>query len=86
MRDASRAAKGWRADVFRDLDSSMNNRQQGLPRLLELSQRRPTRCLVRTHKARRLRFGAEWALTRGEWQGIDIGGMHPGDPPSVEAE
>ena len=80
------AAKGWRAQVIRDLGSGMNYRKKGLQELLELILRRRMRRLVITHKDRLLRFGAELVFTLCELQGIEIVIIHQGEQPSFEEE
>ncbi|MGK7872888.1 MAG: IS607 family transposase [Xenococcaceae cyanobacterium] len=86
MLEAYCAAKGWRAEVIRDLGSGMNYRKKGLHRLLEMILRKQIRRLVLTHKDRLLRFGAELVFTLCEIQGIEIVIIHKGDQPSFEEE
>jgi predicted site-specific integrase-resolvase len=80
------AAKGWKAEVIKDLGSGMNYRKKGLNRLLELILRRKMRRLVITHKDRLLRFGAELIFALCEIQGIEIVIIHKGEQPSFEEE
>ena len=65
-------AKGWRAEVFRDLGRGMNDRKQGGPRLLGLILRRPMRRLILTHQGRLRRFGTKWVVALCEWQDIEL--------------
>jgi Predicted site-specific integrase-resolvase len=80
------AAKGWRTELVTDLGSGMNDRKQGLQKLLEVIVRRKMRRLVITHKDRLLRLGAELIFALCELQGIEIVIIHTGDPPSFEEE
>ena len=80
------AAKGWRAEVIRDLGSGMNYNKKGLQRLLELILRRQLRRLVLTHKDRLLRFGADLVFSLCELQGIEVIIIHQGEQPSFEEE
>ncbi|WP_221914017.1 IS607 family transposase [Thiorhodospira sibirica] len=80
------AAKGWRAEVIRDLGSGMNDRKKGLQRLLEMILRRQMRRLVITHKDRLLRFGSELVFALCEMQGIEIVIIHKGEQPSFEED
>ena len=84
--DAYCAAKGWRAEVIRDLGSGMNYNKKGLQRLLELILRRQLRRLVLTHKDRLLRFGADLVFSLCELQGIEVIIIHQGEQPSFEEE
>ncbi|ADE13619.1 Resolvase domain protein [Nitrosococcus halophilus Nc 4] len=86
MLEAYCAAKGWKAEVIKDLGSGMNDRKKGLNRLLELILRGKMRRLVITHKDRLLRFGAELVFTLCEIQGIEIVIIHKGEQPSFEEE
>lgn len=86
MLEAYCAAKGWRIEVIRDLGSGMNDRKQGLQKLLEMVIRRQMRRLVLTHKDRLLRFGSELVFALCELQGIEIILIHQGEPPSFEEE
>jgi len=86
MMEAYCSAKGWRAEVIRDLGSGMNYRKKGLQRLLEMILRRQMRRLVLTHKDRLLRFGSELVFALCEIQGIEIVIIHKGDQPSFEEE
>ena len=80
------AAQGWPAETIRDLGSGLHYGKAGLPRLLDLIMKRRIRCLVPTHKDRRLRFGADLVFALCEWQGIEIVIMHKGEPPACEEE
>ena len=80
------AAKGWKAEVLRDLGSGMNYNKKGLKKLLDLILKRKMSRLVLTHKDRLLRFGAELVFTLCEIQGIEIVIIHKGDQPSFEEE
>lgn len=64
----------------------MNDRKQGLQKLLEMVIRRQMRRLVLTHKDRLLRFGSELVFALCELQGIEIILIHQGEPPSFEEE
>ena len=86
MLEAYCAAKGWRAEIIRDLGSGMNDRKKGLQRLLEMILRRQMRRLVLTHKDRLLRFGSELVFALCEIQGIEIVIIHKGEQPSFEDE
>lgn len=80
------AAKGWRAEVIRDLGSGMNYNKVGLKRLLEMILRKQMRRLVITHKDRLLRFGSELVFALCALQQIEIVIIHKGEQPSFEEE
>lgn len=86
MLEAYCAAKGWRAEVIKDLGSGMNFHKKGLQRLLEMILRRKMHRLVITHKDRLLRFGSELVFALCEMQEIEIVIIHKGEPPSFEEE
>lgn len=80
------AAKGWRAEVIKDLGSGMNYNKAGLKRLLEMILRKQMRRLVITHKDRLLRFGSELVFSLCALQQIEIVIIHKGEQPSFEEE
>ena len=86
MREAYCAAKGWRAEVLKDLGSGMNYRKPGLNKLLEMILRKKMKRLVITHKDRLLRFGSELVFALCELQQIEIVIIHKGEQPSFEEE
>lgn len=86
MLEAYCAAKGWRAEIIRDLGSGMNYSKNGLQRLLEMILRKQMRRLVITHKDRLLRFGAELVCTLCELQNIEVVMIHKGEQPRFEEE
>lgn len=86
MLEAYCAAKGWRAEIIRDLGSGMNYDKKGLKTLLEAILRKTTKRLVLTHKDRLLRFGAELVFTLCELQGVEVVIIHKGDQPNFEEE
>lgn len=80
------AAKGWRAEVIKDLGSGMNYNKAGLKRLLEMILRKQMRRLVITHKDRLLRFGSELVFSLCALQQIEIVIIHKGEQPLFEEE
>jgi len=86
MLEAYCAAKGWRAEVIKDLGSGMNYRKPGLNRLLEMILRKQMRRLVITHKDRLLRFGSELVFALCAHQQIEIVIIHKGEQPTFEEE
>lgn len=80
------AAKGWRAEVIKDLGSGMNYRKPGLNKLLEMILRKQMRRLVITHKDRLLRFGSELVFALCAHQQIEIVIIHKGEQPTFEEE
>jgi predicted site-specific integrase-resolvase len=86
MLEAYCAAKGWRAEVIKDLGSGMNYNKAGLKRLLEMILRKQMRRLVITHKDRLLRFGSELVFALCALQQIEIVIIHKGEQPSFEEE
>jgi predicted site-specific integrase-resolvase len=80
------AAKGWRAEVIKDLGSGMNYRKPGLNKLLEMILRKQMRRLVITHQDRLLRFGSELVFALCAHQQIEIVIIHKGEQPTFEEE
>lgn len=86
MLEAYCAAKGWRAEVIKDLGSGLNYRKPGLNRLLEMILRKQMKRLVITHKDRLLRFGSELVFALCAHQQIEIVIIHKGEQPTFEEE
>lgn len=80
------AAKGWRAEVIKDLGSGMNYRKPGLNKILEMILRKQMRRLVITHKDRLLRFGSELVFALCAHQQIEIVIIHKGEQPTFEED
>ena len=80
------AAKGWHAEMIRDLGSGMNYRKRGLRTLIEKIMKRKMCRLVLTHRDRLLRFGAELIFSLCEQQGIEVVIIHQGKQPAFEEE
>lgn len=80
------AGQGWTYEIVADLGSGMNDRKQGLRKLLDAIVADKVGRLVVTHKDRLLRFGAELVFAVCEAKQVEVVILNQGEDASFEED